>query len=74
MKQMHRWLLGGSLLAASPLLLAHSGHGSQESQDSGWWHYLVEPLHLVGIVAVVAGAVGLLVVLRRMRRPHHPQV
>jgi hypothetical protein len=59
-------LLLNSLVLLASQAQAHGGHGSSE----GLLHYVTEPLHLIGLVAVVAGVVGLFAVLLRLRRQH----
>ncbi len=63
---MRRFFAAGSLLLSSHVL-AHTGHGSR---DNGLMHYLSEPLHLFGIIAVASGVAGILFVLQRLRRQH----
>ena len=60
----------GMVLSFVPLLAvgpasAHPGHGDS---TNGLWHYLTEPGHLLGMVAVVLGVGGLAYALRRLRR------
>lgn len=67
MKGLQKFILCGGLLTATRAV-AHTGHGSS---DTAFWHYLIEPVHLFGIVAAVLGVVGILFVLFRLRRHHH---
>ena len=53
------------VLAAPAVASAHGGHGTTEPSSA--LHYLAEPLHLFGLLAVFA-AVGLLVLRRRRAR------
>lgn len=52
------------LLAASRVL-AHPGHGNSAN---GLLHYLTEPEHLLGMVALLLGMGGLVYGLKRLRR------
>lgn len=44
--------------------LAHQGHGSS---NNSFIHYLTEPLHLLGIVALIVG-VAAIITMRLLRR------
>ena len=67
MKRLQKLILSGSLLPGSNAM-AHTGHGNSHN---GLWHYLVEPVHLFGIAAIVVGVVGIVFFLLRLRRQHH---
>jgi hypothetical protein len=45
--------------------LAHEGHGSS---NNTYLHYLTEPLHLLGIVALIVGVAAILTMLLQLRR------
>jgi hydrogenase/urease accessory protein HupE len=48
---------------------AHPGHGATTTEPESWTHYLTEPVHLVGIVALAAISIGVAgVVWRRQRQ------
>jgi hypothetical protein len=66
MKRWQQWIPGGGLLCSSRAW-AHDGHGSGVGTI---WHYLLEPIHLAAIVAVIAGIAAMLWLLRRLRRQH----
>lgn len=66
MKQWQKWIPTGGLPGVSSAW-AHDGHSSGAS---GIWHYLLEPVHLAGIVAVIAGIAAILFLLLRLRRQH----
>lgn len=54
-----------SVIELPTVAAAHPGHGSTEPATA--LHYLAEPLHLLGLLAVLA-AVGLVVLRRRRAR------
>jgi hypothetical protein len=66
MKYLQKFILSGSLLSASNVM-AHEGHGSSQN---GLWHYLIEPVHLYGIAAILLGLIGIVFFLLRLRRQH----
>jgi hydrogenase/urease accessory protein HupE len=51
-------------LAAPALAQAHPGHHDATSLLSSLWHWVTSPFHM----AIVAGAVGLVLVARRLSR------
>lgn len=46
-------------------VMAHPGHGAG---GEGLWHYLTEPLHLIGLVVVLLVGIGACHLLLRRRR------
>jgi hypothetical protein len=68
MKVFTKIVLLGSGLLATVTAMAHAGHGNSET---GLWHYLTEPAHLFGSIAVVVGLAGIVLLLLRLRRQYH---
>jgi hypothetical protein len=48
------------------LSAAHPGHGLTE--PSSWQHYIVEPVHAVPVLLVIAAAIALVVAVARGTR------
>jgi hypothetical protein len=68
MKAVTKIVLFGIGLLSAANAMAHAGHGNSANS---LWHYLTEPLHLFGSIAVVVGLAGVVLVLLRLRRHHH---
>lgn len=66
MKYLQTFILGMILLPLATAL-AHEGHGSNSHT---LLHYLTEPLHLFGLVALLVGVVAIATILMLLRSQH----